>query len=260
MALQEMVHAGAKKKEQLLDNEMPRFFVRAILAGIYLTAGTAFAAVAGNAVNEYAPGLGSVVFALLFGLGLFAIVILNAELATGDMMFASWAATDKVFSWGKGIWLVVVVTVANLIGAIIFAAVMSQSAKFGSMDNSHLIVTLVEGKLAKPFFGALLEAIFANFIVNMAIVGALLAKEFISKFVVILPLIAIFVGLGLEHVIANFSLFSLAFLSSPLPEGFTATAILSNWVAVWIGNFIGGGLCIGGGYAWLNKTKTGYKD
>lgn len=260
MALQETIQAGAAKKVQLFDEEMPRFLVRALLAGIYLTIGTAFAAVAGNAVEQHAPGLGSIVFALFFGLGLFAIVILNTELATGGMMFMSWAAADKKLGWGKAVWIVVVMTVANLIGAIIFAIFMSQSAKLGSIDNTHLISTLVEGKLAKPFIGALMEAVFANFIVNMAIVGALHAKEIVSKFFVIVPLIAVFVGLGLEHVIANFSLMSLAFVSDPLPAGYTATAILSNWVAVWIGNFIGGGLCIGALYAWLNHTKTVYKD
>ena len=140
------------------------------------------------------------------------------------------------------------------------ALVLSQSAKLGGIDDTHLISTLTEGKLAKPFFGAFVEAMGANFVVNMAVLGALQAKEIISKFAVILPIIAVFVGLGLEHVIANFSLFSLAFFADPHPAGFDGLHITVNWVAVWLGNFVGGGLGIGAVYAWLNQTKTSYVD
>ena len=76
----------------------------------------------------------------------------------------------------------------------------------------------------------------------------------------ILPIIAVFVGLGLEHVIANFSLFSLAFFADPHPAAFDGLHITVNWVAVWLGNFVGGGLGIGAVYAWLNQTKTSYVD
>ena len=260
MALNDTMQAAANKKEELLDNEPGRFFVRSILGGIYLMVGTAFAAVVGNMTEQLFPGSGAVVFAMLFGLGLFAIIVLAAELATGDMMFSSWAATVRQFSWGKGIWIVVVATVGNLVGALLIAWILSQSAKFGSLDNTHLISTLVEGKLNKDPWGTFVEAMLANFVVNMAIVGALLSKEVISKFIVILPTIAIFVGLGLEHVIANFCLMGMALFADPQPDGFTFGAVALNWGIVWVGNFIGGGLGIGAVYAWLNKTNTVYKD
>lgn len=260
MALYEAIDTGAAKKVELLEKDFARFAVRATLAGIYLTLGTAFAAVAGNTTEKFAHGSGPLVFALLFGLGLFAIIILGAELATGDMMFVSWAATRRGLSWGRAVKVVVVATVFNLIGAMLVAFVMSQSGKLGAMDDTHLISTLTAGKLAKPALGAFIEAIGANFVVNMAVVGALKAPDIVSKFAVIVPIIAIFVGLGLEHIIANFSLFMLAFTASPHPAGFDAAHIAVNWLVVWLGNFIGGGLGIGAVYAWLNQTKTSYVD
>ena len=260
MALYEAIDTGAAKKAELLDKDFGRFAVRAVLAGIYLTLGTAFAAVAGNVAEKLAPGSGSIVFASLFGLGLFAIIVLGAELATGDMMFVSWSAARGNLGWGKAVWVVVVATVFNLVGAILVALMMSQSAKLGGMDNTHLISTLTAGKLAKPALGAFIEAVGANFVVNMAVVGALKAPDIVSKFVVILPIIAIFVGLGLEHIIANFSLFTLAFIADPHPADFDAAHISLNWLMVWLGNFVGGGLGIGAGYARLNTTKTSYLD
>lgn len=261
MSLNESAAGAINKKVTLMDESFGRFAVRSILAGVYLTIGTAFAAAVGNAVEKFAPGLGSVVFALFFGLGLFAIVILGAELATGSMMFAVYGAMNKHVSWGKAILLVVVTTIFNLIGVALFAAGMAMSAKYGNMPIEHLVVTLSEGKLNKTPQGMFVEAILANFVVNMAIVGAIFAKEIVSKFFVIVPIIACFVGLGLEHVIANFCLMVLAMFCAPeLPAVFDFAHIAMNWGLVWLGNFVGGGLLIGGIYAWLNKGPEVYRD
>ena len=88
------------------------------------------------------------------------------------------------------------------------------------------------------------------------------AKIFIPFFLgVCIILIGIFVGLGLEHVIANFCLFALTFFGSdPLPAALTVGNVALNWTLVWIGNFIGGGLLIGGVYAWLNNGPEDYRD
>ena len=45
-----------------------------------------------------------------------------------------------------------------------------------------------------------------------------------------------------------------------LSKKITWGGMLRNWALVWLGNFVGGGLLIGGVYAWLNKTKYVYKD
>lgn len=267
MALNDIAHGALNKKITLMDTDLPRFAVRATLAGIYLTLGTGFALVAGQAVEKTAPGhgLGALVFACLFGLGLFSIVILNSDLATGNMMFGSYGAVTGQVSWGKALWFMLVTTVFNLIGALLIGAIIGLSAKFHGFDTTHLAATLTEGKLNKSWWGMLFEAIAANFVVNMAIVGALFAKDFVSKFFVIVPIIAIFVGLGLEHIIANFSLMSITgfaglFNGGVYPDNFTVANIAFNWVIVWIGNTIGGGVLMGGVYAWLNKGPEVYRD
>lgn len=268
MSLNDIAQGAVNKKVLLMDHDHGRYVVRSILAGVYLTLGTAFAAIAGNVMEKVSPGngLGALTFGVLFGLGLFAIVILNTELATGNMMFGSYGATTGQIGWGKALKLMIVSTVWNLVGAIIIASILGMSAKFGDFDQSHLVATLTTGKLEKPWYNWLLEGMAANFIVNMAIVGALFAKDLVSKFFVILPIIGIFVSLGLEHVIANFSLMTIAgfsglFNGGVYPEGWSLGLVLANWVVVWIGNTIGGGLLMGGVYAWLNKSKDEvYRD
>ncbi|CAB0607737.1 formate/nitrite transporter family protein [Corynebacterium diphtheriae] len=177
------------------------------------------------------------------------------------MMYVVYGAINKQVGWGKGLWLLIVTTFFNLVGAALFAAAMGMSAKLGHIDPTHLISTLSMGKLEKDPAGLLVEGMLANFVVNMAIIGAVFAKEIVSKFFVIVPIIACFVGLSLEHVIANFCLMTLTFFcSTPLPDGFTLGAVLTNWSLVWIGNVIGGGFLIGGVYAWLNKDPEVYRD
>ncbi len=63
-------------------------------------------------------------------------------------------------------------------------------------------------------------------------------------------------SLVLKHVIANFPAFSLAyFASNGAIEAFTAGNVVHNLFWAFIGNFIGGGLIMGLGYAWLDKDN-----
>lgn len=263
MALHDVAVATIDRKILTFREDIVGFFVRSILAGAYLTLGTAFAGVIGHAVESLVPGhgLGTIVFGLLFGIGLFAVILLGADLATGNMMYAGYGTFIKKASFSRGAWMVLLTTIFNLLGAIVVAVIVGMSGKMVGFDATHLMATISDGKLIKPIYGLFFEGILANFVVNMAVVGALLAKDIVSKFFVILPLVAIFVVLGLEHVIANFSLFTLTFFSSifnsaALPDHFTAGAIVINWVVVWLGNFIGGGLLMGGVYAWLHRENN----
>ena len=113
MSLNEAAAAAVKKKLTLLDESFARFAVRSTLAGAYLAIGTAFAGVVGMGVEKHAAGLGSLVFAALFGLGLFAIVILGADLATSNMMYMVYGAVKQQVGWGKALWLLVVTTLFN---------------------------------------------------------------------------------------------------------------------------------------------------
>lgn len=58
MSLNETIEGSIGKKIELLHKDFGRFAFRAALAGIYLTLATAFAGVAGQAVEVHAKGLG----------------------------------------------------------------------------------------------------------------------------------------------------------------------------------------------------------
>ncbi|PQF76724.1 formate-nitrite transporter, partial [Enterococcus faecium] len=64
-----------------------------------------------------------------------------------------------------------------------------------------------------------------------------------------------------EHVIANFPAFTLAYFASQgQMDGMTVSNVLHNLFFALAGNYIGGGLVMGLGYAWLNQSKSSYVD
>ncbi len=113
------------------------------------------------------------------------------------------------------------------------------------------------GKLEKPPYRFLVEAMFANIVVNTAVLVSMRMKDDAGKsrghyFSLSLSLRS----LVFEHVIANFPAFSLAyFASNGAIEAFTAGNVIHNLFWAFIGNFIGGGLIMGLGYAWLDKDN-----
>ena len=66
-----------------------------------------------------------------------------------------------------------------------------------------------------------------------------------------------FVFLVNEHLIANFASFMLLGFNGvrDAVDNFTLANILRQWVVVFFGNWIGGGIFIGLAYSWLNKIR-----
>lgn len=243
-------------KAYLFNNELPKFAVRSMLAGLFLTIITAFAAVAATAVEAEAPGFGKFVFAGIFASALYVMVVLGAELATGNMMFSTYGSVTKRLGWLNGFALVVVCTLFNLLGVLLTAYFITKSTAFEAVDPDNFLAGLTSVKLAKDPQHLFLEGIFANIVVNIGILMAVQAgKDFTAKLFAIILVIPAFAAMGYEHSIASFVIFSLSGygIGPEHFEGFTLFNGLSNWLFVWLGNYVGGGLLMGGVYAWLNK-------
>ena len=87
--------------------------------------------------------------------------------------------------------------------------------------------------------------------------GQMKMKDDIGRLLFIIAVIFLFVYGGLEHIIANFSLMSIAFFSG---NDMDMMAVLINWIFAFIGNLVGGGVIMGLGYSFLNSVETGYLD
>lgn len=264
MSFHESAPGIINRKLDLFTREPARFAVRGMMAGVYLGIMTSFAAATGTIMESYAPGWGAYVFASIFATTLYIIIVLQGELATGDMMFMTYGAVHRHVSILRGLALILFVTLCNLIGAVLVCWLISQTVFMSDLDpESRLLHTVLEVKLAKDSKGLFVEAILANMVVNIAFMMATQAgKDFTAKLLGVIVVIPAFAAMSYEHSIANFVMVQLGgFVYGPETiDGFTVANILRNWSVVWLGNMVGGGLIMGGVYGWLNLTKTDYKD
>ncbi|AFH90223.2 formate/nitrite transporter family protein [Corynebacterium pseudotuberculosis] len=261
VSLTNKVSSAVAKKVVLFETDFWRYSVRCIFAGVYLTLGTAFAVTLGQKLDHVVHGVGYPIFGLMFFVGLYTIVLLNAELATSNMMYLGFGVVHKKLSLSKATQILLVCTFFNLVGAVLVAFLLSRAVVFSHVDAESLVSTITETKLGKSSLGLLVEGILANVAVNMGIIGVAMVKEFSGKFLTLVVTISMFTVMGLEHVIANFSLVSLVgFSAESLPSHFDAAHIARNWAIVFIGNLIGGGVCMGAAYAWLNRGDEKYRD
>lgn len=248
------IDGAIAKKNELIDKQFSKYAMRSVLATLYLSLGSAIALGLGL---KFDGGVGKALYAFAFGLGLVLIIFLNAELGTSNMMYMTVAAYRKKLSPQKAFKILMVCVFFNLIGAVLVAYLLSLTGAFNHLPAENFLVTVVEGKFAKGTVQTVVEGIFANVIVNLAVLISMKAKDDMARIFGILIVIFIFTFLGFEHVIANFIYFPLAFFSSGgAVAGMTIGALSTNIILTFIGNFIGGGLVIGLSYAWLNNDES----
>lgn len=249
------------KKEDLYDNSIGRYAMRAMLACCYLTLGTSIAVGLGDFLEQLAPGWGKIGYSFMFTWSLVMIIYLNAELGTSNMMYMTTAVHRTILPWKKALAILVACILFNAAGAILSSWGMSYTGAFNTISENHYLVTTVASKLTKTPLQIFVEGIFANIIVNIAFFVTMRMRDDAGKLLAIVFLIFIFAFLGFEHVIANFSSFSLSyFASGGNVPGMTIAAVLTNILFATLGNYIGGGLIMGLNYSWLNSDKTSYRD
>lgn len=259
--LMQKVDYSTRKKIDLVQNSVIRYIFRAILACLFLTLGTAVAVMIGDKVDHFAHGLGKIVYAFMFSWSLVMIIYMNAELGTSNMMYMTTGVYQKIIKPGKALGILFLCIFCNLIGGILAGYLMSLTSAFHALPADHFLFTAVTGKLEKEPLQIFIEAIFANIVVNTAVICTMRMKDDAGKIFAMVFIIFIFAFLGFEHVIANFSSFSLAFFASGAHlDAMTWSSVSTNLSLALLGNYVGGGLVIGLGYAWLNKTKSIYKD
>lgn len=255
------IEKSVMKKQNLYDNSKSRYFVRAMLACMFLTLGTSVAVMIAQSGEHIAPGLGKMLYAFMFSWSLVMIIYMNAELGTSNMMYMTVAMQRKWLKPKKALAILFYCILFNLIGGIIASLVVSFTYTFHALPSDHFLFTAVAGKLAKTPVQVFTEGIFANIIVNTAVYCTIRMKDDAGKIIAMIFIIFIFAYLGFEHVIANFSSFSLAFFASGgTVPGMTIGAVLLNLTVALLGNYVGGALVIGALYSWLNKNQTDYVD
>lgn len=249
------------KKAELFDHSHRRYMVRSMLATLFLTLGVSVSTYIADKADHIVLGSGKFFYSFMFGWSLIMIIYMNAELGTSNMMYMTSAAHRKILTPRKAFTILATCIIFNAIGGLISGYFISLTNVFANVSSDFYLFSAVSHKLMKTPVQQFVEGIFANIIVNTAVFCSIRMKDDAGKVMAMIFIIYIFAFLGFEHVIANFSLFSLAYFSNHgAVEGMTWTSVLSNFLFSGLGNYVGGGLLIGLLYSWLNEKTQLYFD
>lgn len=247
-------------------------FGKAVLAGAMIAMGAGASNVASHSITNV--GLSRLAAAVVFPVGLMMVVLLGAELFTGDCL-ATISVFDKKQKLIDLIKFLFYVYLGNFVGAVIIAVLTYFS---GQLDYSSGLlgaytIKIALGKVNISFAQGISSGILCNILVCAAVFMASCAKDVTGKLLACFFTIMLFVTAGFEHCVANMyyivaGIFALgnesyAALAADV-YGFTAEQLSSlnvvsflkdNLLPVTIGNILGGVLFTGAPIYYLNKTK-----
>lgn len=235
-----------------------RILVQAILAGAFIAFGGTLSLIVGYGFPSIAadnPGLQKLLCGCMFPIGLILVVVLGAELFTGNnallippYMRRKATATDIIVNWS-------IVYIGNLIGALLFTYFLVHATGLLKAPLYHdAIIGIGSAKLSMSWWTVFLKGVGANWCVCLAVWLALSGKTLIDKCLGCwLPVMA-FVALGYEHSIAN-----MFYLPAAMLEG----AQFGPWDATWLniipatlGNIVGGSLLVGCVHSYVHLKKN----
>ena len=251
--------AAANTKTQ---TSMLRIILLGIFAGMFIACGASASSVAMHAISNV--GLARLVAGCVFPVGLMMIVFVGGELFTGDCLMIM-GCMHKEFSIWKMIKVLIVVWISNLIGSVLFAAMVNASTQYNFTSGllGAFTIKVAMGKLGMSFSSAFISGILCNFFVCIAVLMAAAAKDIAGKvWAIFFPIMA-FVVSGYEHCVANmyyipagiFAAGNEAYVQKAMETyGYTAAQLeglnwenmlIANLLPVTLGNIVGGMVLVG---------------
>ncbi|MDE7024704.1 MAG: formate/nitrite transporter family protein [Paramuribaculum sp.] len=247
--------AGLAKAE--ITRQYGRLAILSVLAGCYIAFGGVLSLIVGYGFPEitaHNPAMQKLLSGCVFPIGLILVVVLGAELFTGNNAILMPPALRGDTSWATVALNWLLVWLGNFVGALAFTYIMVWSC--GLIDGEpwrSAITTIAGAKVNMSWFVVLLKGIGANWCVCLAVWLALSGHTLLEKMAGCWFPVMAFVALGYEHSIANMFF---------IPAGIMAGADVSIWQMVWsnlipatIGNIIGGALLVGCIHSWLHATR-----
>jgi formate/nitrite transporter len=227
-----------------------KIFHQSVLGGCYVGFGGMIAlAIAGNIGGMTAanPGIAKMAFAALFPVNLLLIVSSGGQLFTGNSATVA-AARYEGFVSNKDLWQSWGISLlGNIVGCGLFAAA-SMAAKVVNPGIASMATSMAVAKCSAGLIPIFIRSVLCNWMVSMAVFMSGAANDLTGKLVGCWFPISTFVGIGLEHSIANLFVLPLALmLGAPLT---VSDIVFKNLIPVIIGNGVAGALIVAASYSY----------
>lgn len=224
-----------------------------ILAGALIALGSAATNTAVYGIQEVWTA--RMICGLLFPFGLGMVVIMGAELFTGNCLIAI-SVLDRRCTVGQMTRSLVIVYLANLVGSLLVSVGCAWFGQLNYSGGALAVYTMkvAAGKCALPFQNAVVLGFLCNLLVCLGVLMALAAKDVPGKIMGAFLPVAYFVLCGFEHCVANMYYIPAGLMAKAVPayaqlaaeSGLDLSAltvsnfVLKNLVPVTIGNILGG--------------------
>ena len=259
--------------------QMPtkRLIGKSIMAGMMIAMGAGISSVAAHTIPDV--GLARLAAAVVFPVGLMMVILMGAELFTGDCLVAMsvFDGKQKIRNCAK---LLLFVYLGNFVGAALTALFISMSGQWdysSGMLGAYTIKVAI-GKVNISFAQGIISGILCNILVCAAVLMAMCAKDITGKLLASFFVIMLFVTGGFEHCVANMYYITAGLLAECNPQyvelakeayGFSQEYLgtlnvenyfVKNLLPVTIGNIIGGAFGVGVPVYYLNFDKKKSKE
>ena len=247
------------------------------MAGMMIAMGAGISSVAAHTIPDV--GLARLAAAVVFPVGLMMVILMGAELFTGDCLVAMsvFDGKQKIRNCAK---LLLFVYLGNFVGAALTALFISMSGQWdysSGMLGAYTIKVAI-GKVNISFAQGIISGILCNILVCAAVLMAMCAKDITGKLLASFFVIMLFVTGGFEHCVANMYYITAGLLAECNPQyvelakeayGFSQEYLgtlnvenyfVKNLLPVTIGNIIGGAFCVGVPVYYLNFDKKKSKE
>lgn len=244
---------GAVQKANL---GLSKMIAMGILAGMFIGVGGAASNTAAHSVTNV--GLARVLSGCIFPVGLLMIVLVGAELFTGNCLMIM-ATMDKRIRVQLLLRNLIVVFFSNLVGALLFDVLVFYSGNLNYSDGglgAYTIKVALDKATITPLRG-LTSGFLCNFLVCVAILNGAAAREVAGKVMATWFPIFAFVINGFEHIVANMYYIPIGIMAKSNPayvlkaeelygitakqlEALSVSGALNHFIPVTIGNILGG--------------------
>ncbi len=252
--LKKMISNAIFKKE-MIKKDFPRYFVMAMLAGIYV--GMAMFFVLSIAAPFHAVGSPAtkMIIGANFTVGLTLVIFAGAELFTGTTMYMTVGALAGETTWKDALVVWSVCFLGNLVGGLLLVGVLKLSGLLDNKVTLDYINYYAHNKMNASEIQLFFRAILCNIMVCLCIWMCSRTKEDIAKLIIIFLALFAFVSSGYEHCVANMSLLAMSLVSEHGPD-ITIVGYIKNLTYVTLGNIVGGGFCVGAVYWYVSGPHT----
>ncbi len=250
----EFFSGAAVKKSQFVRNNILRYFILSMLAGIYVGFGIMLIfSIGAPFAHANSPAV-KILMGVSFGIALTLVIIAGAELFTGNnmvMVIGNMTGQSSISDTAL-VWIVSLV--GNLAGSLLLSFLCVQTGLFKNEVLQDFVNGVATMKMNAPLSELFVRGILCNMLVCLAIWMSARVKDDTARILVIFWCLFAFIASGFEHSVANMSLLGFPLLSGD-HAGISWYGYFRNIGIVVLGNIVGGSLLIGAAYAFVSIKK-----